>query len=67
MRDNEGYPFDIGVVDFLGERSWLQDTSKRKPADLFFLRPPSLFPRANPMLTRRLIKTGAPNLKIRVG
>jgi len=48
------------------DRRWLQDTSKRKLADLsiVYARPPSLFPRANPRLTRRLIKTGAPDKEI---
>jgi len=47
------------------KRRWLQDTLKRKLADFFFFFRafPSLFPRVNPRLTRRLIKTGAPDKK----
>jgi len=46
-------------------RRWLQDTSKRKLADfsIFYAPPPFLFPRVYPRLTRRLIKTGAPEKK----
>jgi len=49
-------------------RRWLQDTLKRKLADfwIFFANPPFLFPRVHPRLTRRLIKTCAPDKKIRV-
>jgi len=47
-------------------RRWLQDTSKRKLADFFdFLcNHPFLFPRVYPRLTRRLIKTSAPDKQI---
>ena len=46
-------------------RRWLQDTSKRKLADfsIVFVPPPFLFPRVHPRLTRRLIKTSAPDKK----
>jgi len=46
-------------------RRWLQDTSKRKLAVflIFFAPPLFLFPRVNPRLTRRLIRTSAPDKK----
>ena len=47
-------------------RRWLQDTSKRKLAYFFdfFRAPPFPFPRVYPRMTRRLMKTSAPDLKI---
>ena len=49
-------------------RRWLQDTSKRKLADVLivFVPPPFLLPRVHPRLTRRLIKSSAPDKKNRV-
>ena len=57
-----------GHFDARVNRRWLQDTSKRKLADfLIFLAPPAFpFPRVNPRLTRRWIKTGAPDKNHRV-
>jgi len=60
-------PGDARAVGW-GYRRWLQDTSKRKLADLliFFAPPPFRFPRVHPRLTRRLINTSAPDEKNRV-